>query len=88
MSPETVEALSNVGIMLAAIAIGMLLGRLTDLKFPWVKEHKPRCKKCGEDFGLCYSPEFIALGSIIRDFMNPDVIPSHMKYEYYEKERL
>jgi UDPglucose 6-dehydrogenase len=29
-------------------------------------------KKCGEDFGLCYSPEFIALGSVIRDFLNPD----------------
>jgi UDPglucose 6-dehydrogenase len=31
-------------------------------------------KKCGIDFGLCYSPEFIALGSVIRDFLNPDVI--------------
>ncbi|CAN5665280.1 UDP-glucose/GDP-mannose dehydrogenase family protein [soil metagenome] len=29
-------------------------------------------KKCGKGFGLCYSPEFIALGSIIRDFLNPD----------------
>ena len=29
-------------------------------------------KKCGEDFGLCYSPEFIALGSVIKDFLNPD----------------
>jgi UDPglucose 6-dehydrogenase len=29
-------------------------------------------KKCGEDFGLCYSPEFIALGSVIHDFLNPD----------------
>lgn len=29
-------------------------------------------KKCGSDFGLCYSPEFIALGSVIRDFLNPD----------------
>lgn len=29
-------------------------------------------KKCGKDFGLCYSPEFIALGSVIRDFLNPD----------------
>lgn len=29
-------------------------------------------KTCGPDFGLCYSPEFIALGSIIRDFLNPD----------------
>jgi len=29
-------------------------------------------KTCGTDFGLCYSPEFIALGSVIRDFLNPD----------------
>jgi UDPglucose 6-dehydrogenase len=29
-------------------------------------------KRAGSDFGLCYSPEFIALGSIIRDFLNPD----------------
>jgi UDPglucose 6-dehydrogenase len=29
-------------------------------------------KKCGRDFGLCYSPEFIALGSVIHDFLNPD----------------
>jgi len=31
-------------------------------------------KTCGEDFGLCYSPEFIALGTVIRDFKNPDFI--------------
>lgn len=29
-------------------------------------------KQCGKDFGLCYSPEFIALGTVIRDFLNPD----------------
>lgn len=29
-------------------------------------------KKCGVDFGLCYSPEFIALGSVIRNAFNPD----------------
>jgi UDPglucose 6-dehydrogenase len=29
-------------------------------------------KKCGRDFGVCYSPEFIALGSVISDFLNPD----------------
>ena len=28
----------------------------------------------GRDFGLCYSPEFIALGSAIRDFLNPDFL--------------
>jgi UDPglucose 6-dehydrogenase len=29
-------------------------------------------KKAGEGFGVCYSPEFIALGSIIKDFLHPD----------------
>ncbi len=31
-------------------------------------------KQMGKDFGLCYSPEFIALGSVIRDFLNPDML--------------
>ena len=31
-------------------------------------------KTCGRDFGLCYSPEFIALGTVIRDFLNPDFV--------------
>jgi UDPglucose 6-dehydrogenase len=31
-------------------------------------------KKCGKEFGLVYNPEFIALGSVIRDFLNPDMV--------------
>jgi len=31
-------------------------------------------KKCGEDFGIAYNPEFIALGSVIQDFLTPDFI--------------
>ncbi|HEY3541218.1 MAG TPA: nucleotide sugar dehydrogenase [Gaiellaceae bacterium] len=31
-------------------------------------------KTCGVDFGVCYSPEFIALGSVIRDFLHPDFL--------------
>lgn len=31
-------------------------------------------KRCGVDFGVCYSPEFIALGSVVRDFLNPDFL--------------
>lgn len=31
-------------------------------------------KKCNRDFGVCYNPDFIALGSIVRDFLNPDMI--------------
>lgn len=29
-------------------------------------------KVCGKDFGYCYSPEFIALGNVIHDLLNPD----------------
>lgn len=25
-------------------------------------------------FGVCYNPEFIALGSVVRDFLNPDLV--------------
>lgn len=31
-------------------------------------------KRCGEDFGLVYNPEFIALGSVIANFHNPDLV--------------
>tara|TARA_Y100000588_G_scaffold89019_1_gene95407 strand:- start:32098 stop:33417 length:1320 start_codon:yes stop_codon:yes gene_type:complete len=31
-------------------------------------------KRCGKDFGICYNPEFIALGSVIQDFLNPDFL--------------
>jgi UDPglucose 6-dehydrogenase len=31
-------------------------------------------RRVGQGFGLCYSPEFIALGSVIRDFLNPDFV--------------
>jgi UDPglucose 6-dehydrogenase len=31
-------------------------------------------RRVGEHLGLCYSPEFIALGSVIRDMLNPDFV--------------
>ncbi len=31
-------------------------------------------RRCGRDFGLCYNPEFIALGSVIHDMLNPDFV--------------
>lgn len=31
-------------------------------------------KKAGQHFGLCYNPEFIALGSVIHDLLNPDFV--------------
>ncbi|MCK4910546.1 MAG: UDP-glucose/GDP-mannose dehydrogenase family protein [Thermodesulfovibrionales bacterium] len=31
-------------------------------------------RKLNKGFGVCYSPEFIALGSVITDFLNPDTL--------------
>ncbi|MEN6424085.1 MAG: nucleotide sugar dehydrogenase [Phycisphaerales bacterium] len=31
-------------------------------------------KVCRRDFGLLYNPEFVALGSVIHDFLNPDML--------------
>jgi len=31
-------------------------------------------KRCGDDFGFCYNPEFIALGSVIHNIFNPDLV--------------
>ena len=31
-------------------------------------------KQRGKDFGVCYSPEFIALGQVIKDFLNPEFL--------------
>ena len=31
-------------------------------------------KSCGPDFGLCYNPEFIALGTAIHNMFSPDMI--------------
>lgn len=31
-------------------------------------------KRSGTEFGLCYNPEFIALGSVLQDFLNPDFL--------------
>lgn len=30
--------------------------------------------KCGQDFGLCYNPEFIALGDVVRGLLAPDLV--------------
>jgi len=31
-------------------------------------------RRVGDQLGLCYNPEFIALGSVVRDMLTPDVI--------------
>ncbi|OGT16447.1 MAG: hypothetical protein A3I12_06755 [Gammaproteobacteria bacterium RIFCSPLOWO2_02_FULL_38_11] len=39
---------------------------------PLIEKYSGR--KLNEGFGVAYNPEFIALGSVIRDFLNPDMI--------------
>jgi UDPglucose 6-dehydrogenase len=39
---------------------------------PILEQHSGRT--AGVDFGVCYSPAFIALGSVIRDFLHPDFL--------------
>jgi UDPglucose 6-dehydrogenase len=31
-------------------------------------------RRVGRDVGLCYSPEFVALGSVVRDMLHPDLV--------------
>ncbi len=58
---------------------------------PLIVENSGR--KLGEDFGICYNPDLVALGSVINDFLNPDmvIIGESDKYagdiltEYYTK---
>lgn len=54
---------------------------ITSTVMPGISEHVGKFileetsgKKCGKDFGIAYNPEFIALGSVIHDFLNPDFI--------------
>lgn len=31
-------------------------------------------KVCGRDFGMCYNPEFVALGRVVNDLLRPDFV--------------
>lgn len=45
----------------------------TDTSFiPILEQHSG--KKLNIDFGMCYNPDFVALGSVLRDFRNPELI--------------
>lgn len=57
---------------LVSITSTILPGTIDNVIKP-ILEKESR-KKCGKDFGLCYSPEFIALGSVIHDFTNPGFV--------------
>ena len=66
------EILRNKNYHLVAVTSTVLPGA-TENELRPILEARSR-KHCGRDFGLCYSPEFVALGSVIRDLLNPDFI--------------
>jgi UDPglucose 6-dehydrogenase len=75
-----VEALKNIGNILreksdfhvVVLTSTVAPGSMDKDIVPALEESSQ--KKCGVDFGLCYNPEFIALGSVIRDLLNPDFV--------------
>ena len=60
------------GWHLVVLSSTVMPGSTGGAMLPALERHSG--KKCGRDFGLCYNPEFIALGSVIRDMLNPDMI--------------
>lgn len=74
------QSIEEIGAALRA-KDGFHLVVLTSTVMPGASEgevlpalEKASGKVCGKDFGLCYNPEFIALGSVVRDMLEPDMI--------------
>jgi|APLow6443716910_1056828.scaffolds.fasta_scaffold00911_4 UDPglucose 6-dehydrogenase len=57
---------------IVAIVSTVMPGSSEQVFRPLLEQHTG--KRCGFDFGLAYNPEFIALGTVIRDFLNPDMV--------------
>ncbi|MBK1656072.1 UDP-glucose dehydrogenase family protein [Allochromatium vinosum] len=75
-----IAALESVAPALAAMksyhvvdVISTVMPRSSDGEFIPLLE-RTSGKRCGPDFGFAYNPEFIALGSVIHDFLNPDMV--------------
>src|SRR5260370_24596626 len=55
-------------VLSSTVMPGSMRGELQ----PALRQHSG--KRCPEDFGICYKPEFIALGSVVHDMLKPDMI--------------
>lgn len=47
-------------------------GSINEKFIPLLEKHSGR--KLNEGFGFCYSPDLVALGSVIHDYLNPDMV--------------
>jgi len=50
----------------------VLPGSMVEIIQPLLEKHSG--KKVGENLGLCYNPDFIAIGDIVRGLLKPDMI--------------
>jgi UDPglucose 6-dehydrogenase len=67
------KALKNKDSYHLIVIISTIMPGSTELKIiPLLEEISG--KECGKDFGVCYSPTLVALGSIIRNLLEPDLI--------------
>jgi len=74
------KAVKSIGKVLAkkfdyhtvAVTSTVLPGTIDNEVIPTLE--KISGKKVNYDFGVCYNPEFIALGSVIKDLLNPDLV--------------
>lgn len=67
------RAIAEKGIYhVVAVTATLMPGHSTGLVIPALE--KASGKVCGKDFGYCYNPEFIAIGTVVRDLLNPDFI--------------
>ena len=60
------------GYHLVSITCTVMPGTTRNEIIPTIEKFSS--KKVTKDFGVCYNPEFIALGSVIHDFLSPDFV--------------
>jgi UDPglucose 6-dehydrogenase len=63
---------SKVGYHLIVLTSTVMPGSLDEVVRPTLE--KESGKQCGKDFGICYNPEFIALGDVVDGLLNPDFV--------------
>ena len=54
------------------VSCTVMPGSTDDVFVPTLEKHSER--KLNEGFGVCYDPEFVALGNVIKNYRNPDVV--------------
>jgi UDPglucose 6-dehydrogenase len=60
------------GYHLVVLTSTVMPGDTGDKVLPTLEKYSG--KRCGPEFGLCYNPEFVALGSVLQNLVRPDFL--------------